>query len=61
MERSMQNKDVVCKKDNNVDDDVDNGVDNGDDNSVEHGDDDGVENGDYSADKHLTHLLQAAD
>eukprot|EP00957_Ditylum_brightwellii_P199575 15213714-Ditylum_brightwellii.AAC.1 len=33
--------------------DVDNGVDNGDDDSVDNGDD--------GADKHLTHLSQAAD
>eukprot|EP00957_Ditylum_brightwellii_P064194 4870828-Ditylum_brightwellii.AAC.1 len=31
MERSMQNKHVVCNKDNNVEDCVDHCVDNGDD------------------------------
>eukprot|EP00957_Ditylum_brightwellii_P074472 5658587-Ditylum_brightwellii.AAC.1 len=50
MERSKQNKHAVCNKDDNVDD----GVDNGDDNSADNGDNDG-------ADKHLTHLSQAAD
>eukprot|EP00957_Ditylum_brightwellii_P136149 10383527-Ditylum_brightwellii.AAC.1 len=56
MERSKQNKHVVCNKDDDVDDDVDNGVDNGDNDSVDDGDD-GVD----SADKHLTYLSQAAD
>eukprot|EP00957_Ditylum_brightwellii_P142383 10847642-Ditylum_brightwellii.AAC.1 len=56
MERSKQNKHVVCNKEDNFDD----GVDNGDDDSVKDGDDDGVDNGDDSADKHLTPLSQAA-
>eukprot|EP00957_Ditylum_brightwellii_P032343 2450252-Ditylum_brightwellii.AAC.1 len=69
MERSKQNKHVVCNKNNDdVDDDVedidnndvddDDGVDNGDYASVNNK---GVDNGDDSADKHLTHLSQAAD
>eukprot|EP00957_Ditylum_brightwellii_P001290 101419-Ditylum_brightwellii.AAC.1 len=53
MERSKQNKYVVCNEYDDVDDDVDNGVDNGDNDSVNDGDD--------GADKHLTHLSQAAD
>eukprot|EP00957_Ditylum_brightwellii_P171213 13033643-Ditylum_brightwellii.AAC.1 len=48
----MQNKDVVCNKDNNVDDDSDDSVDNGDDD---------VFYCDKNGDKHLTHLLNAAD
>eukprot|EP00957_Ditylum_brightwellii_P006627 502980-Ditylum_brightwellii.AAC.1 len=56
MERSKQNKHVVCDEDN----DVDNGVDNGEDDSVED-DDDGVDDSVDGADKHLTHLSQAAD
>eukprot|EP00957_Ditylum_brightwellii_P068432 5195738-Ditylum_brightwellii.AAC.1 len=61
MERSKQNKHVVCNKDNDVNDDVDDVVDNGDDDSVEDGDDDGVEDDDDGVDKHLTHLSQVAD
>eukprot|EP00957_Ditylum_brightwellii_P174872 13315128-Ditylum_brightwellii.AAC.1 len=69
MERSKQNKHLVCDEDNDVDGDVDNGADNGDNDSVDNGDDDGVENGDDdsvdngadSADKHHTHLSQAVD
>eukprot|EP00957_Ditylum_brightwellii_P179733 13691551-Ditylum_brightwellii.AAC.1 len=61
MERSKQNKHVVCDKDNDVDDDVDNGIEDG----VEDGDDDSVEDSvgdsDVGADKHLTHLSQATD
>eukprot|EP00957_Ditylum_brightwellii_P152955 11642649-Ditylum_brightwellii.AAC.1 len=56
MERSEQNKHVVCNKDNDVDNDGYDGVDNGDDDSVD--------NGDYGvdgADKHFTHPSQAAD
>eukprot|EP00957_Ditylum_brightwellii_P055378 4197123-Ditylum_brightwellii.AAC.1 len=59
MERSEQNKHVVCDKDDDVDYGVDDGVDNGDNDSVEDGDDDSVENGVDGADKHLTHLSQA--
>eukprot|EP00957_Ditylum_brightwellii_P190875 14533436-Ditylum_brightwellii.AAC.1 len=54
MEKSKQNKHVVC----GVDNDVDNGVeDDVDDDSV----DDGVDNGDDGADKQIIHLSQAAD
>eukprot|EP00957_Ditylum_brightwellii_P073986 5622675-Ditylum_brightwellii.AAC.1 len=53
MERSEQNEHLVCNEDDDVDD--------GDDNSVDNGDDDGVDNGAKGADKHLTHLSQAAD
>eukprot|EP00957_Ditylum_brightwellii_P076330 5801497-Ditylum_brightwellii.AAC.1 len=60
-ERSERNEHVVCNKDDDVDDGVDDGVDNGEDDTVEDYDDDGVENGDDGADKHLTHLSQAAD
>eukprot|EP00957_Ditylum_brightwellii_P064989 4929832-Ditylum_brightwellii.AAC.1 len=56
MERSKQNKHVVCDKDDDVDDDVDNCVDDGNDDSVDNGGD-----GFEGADKHLTHLSQAAD
>eukprot|EP00957_Ditylum_brightwellii_P209078 15360204-Ditylum_brightwellii.AAC.1 len=52
MERSKQNKDVVCNKNNDVDNGVDNSVDNGDDC------DDDCHDG---ADKHLVHLSQASD
>eukprot|EP00957_Ditylum_brightwellii_P064257 4876509-Ditylum_brightwellii.AAC.1 len=61
MERSKQKEHIVGNKDNDVDDGVDNGVDDGDDDSVEDGDDDGVDDGDDGADRHLTHLSQAAD
>eukprot|EP00957_Ditylum_brightwellii_P016556 1244492-Ditylum_brightwellii.AAC.1 len=57
MERKKHDKHVVCNKDNG---DVENGVDIVDDNSVEDGVDDGVYDVDYGADKHLTHLSQAA-
>eukprot|EP00957_Ditylum_brightwellii_P145657 11090217-Ditylum_brightwellii.AAC.1 len=58
MERSKQNKHVVCNKD----DDVDNGDDNGDDDSVDDCDDDDDDDDcDVGADKHLTHHSQAAD
>eukprot|EP00957_Ditylum_brightwellii_P164256 12505094-Ditylum_brightwellii.AAC.1 len=58
MERSKQNKHIVCNKDS----DVDNGVDNGDDDSVDHSvDDGGVNSGVDCADKYLVHLSQAAD
>eukprot|EP00957_Ditylum_brightwellii_P041239 3122443-Ditylum_brightwellii.AAC.1 len=68
MERSKQNKNVVCNKDNDVDDGVEdgvnNGVDNGVDNVIDNGVDNGVDNG-YDgaeeANKHLTHLSQVAD
>eukprot|EP00957_Ditylum_brightwellii_P155624 11846203-Ditylum_brightwellii.AAC.1 len=50
MEKSEKNKHVVYNKDDDVDDD---GVDNGDNDSVDDCDD--------GADKHLTHLSQAAD
>eukprot|EP00957_Ditylum_brightwellii_P045657 3464605-Ditylum_brightwellii.AAC.1 len=57
MERRKQIEHVIC----NVDDDVDNGVDDG----VDNGNDDDIDNSDdvddYGADKHLTHLSQAAD
>eukprot|EP00957_Ditylum_brightwellii_P107368 8193098-Ditylum_brightwellii.AAC.1 len=53
MERSKQNKHVVC----NEDDDVD----NGDDDSEDNGDDDGVDDGADGADKNLAHLSQATD
>eukprot|EP00957_Ditylum_brightwellii_P059204 4493416-Ditylum_brightwellii.AAC.1 len=52
MERSKQNKHVVCDKDNNAD--------NGDD-SVEKEDDDGVDDGAGGADKHLAHFSQATE
>eukprot|EP00957_Ditylum_brightwellii_P004217 320480-Ditylum_brightwellii.AAC.1 len=64
MERREQNKHIVCNKDNDVDNDVDNddddSVDDGVDNAVTNGDD-GVDDCDDSANKHLTHLSQAAD
>eukprot|EP00957_Ditylum_brightwellii_P038195 2887794-Ditylum_brightwellii.AAC.1 len=53
MERSKQNKHLVC----NEDDDVE----YGDDDSVVDGGDDGVDNGAEGADKHLAHLSQVAD
>eukprot|EP00957_Ditylum_brightwellii_P209745 15363024-Ditylum_brightwellii.AAC.1 len=53
MERSNQNKHVVCNKDNDVNNDFDNG-DDGVDN-----DDDGIDVGNDGPDKHLTHLSQA--
>eukprot|EP00957_Ditylum_brightwellii_P133499 10177752-Ditylum_brightwellii.AAC.1 len=49
MAKSKQTKHVVYNKDNDTDD------------GVEDGDDDGVDNGYDGADKHLTHLSQAAD
>eukprot|EP00957_Ditylum_brightwellii_P177843 13546441-Ditylum_brightwellii.AAC.1 len=58
MERSKQNKHLVCDGDDDVEDDVD----NGDNNSVDEGDDDDdVEEGAEGADKHIAHLSQAAD
>eukprot|EP00957_Ditylum_brightwellii_P059684 4530721-Ditylum_brightwellii.AAC.1 len=60
MERSKQNKHVFCNKNNDGDNDVDNDGDSGDDDSVDNGND-GVGNGNEGADKHLTHLSQAAD
>eukprot|EP00957_Ditylum_brightwellii_P203703 15335857-Ditylum_brightwellii.AAC.1 len=48
MERSKQNKHIVCNEDN----DGDNGVDNSVDNSV----DNGVDGDDARANKHLTYL-----
>eukprot|EP00957_Ditylum_brightwellii_P209746 15363024-Ditylum_brightwellii.AAC.2 len=60
MERSKQNKHVVCNEDNDVDNDVDNGVDNGDNDSVENGND-SVDDCDDGAYKHFTHLSQPAD
>eukprot|EP00957_Ditylum_brightwellii_P199864 15236324-Ditylum_brightwellii.AAC.1 len=57
MERSKQNKHVVCNKDDGDDDDVG----NGDNDSVEDGDDDSVDDGVEGAGNHLTHLSQAAD
>eukprot|EP00957_Ditylum_brightwellii_P109549 8354869-Ditylum_brightwellii.AAC.1 len=57
MERSKQNKHVVCNKDDDIDNDIDDGVDNGDDDSIDNGDDDSVD----GADKHLAHLSQTAD
>eukprot|EP00957_Ditylum_brightwellii_P033222 2517295-Ditylum_brightwellii.AAC.1 len=52
IERSEQNKHVVCNEAN----DVDNGVDNNDNDSDGDGDDDGVDNGAEGADKHLEHF-----
>eukprot|EP00957_Ditylum_brightwellii_P102039 7777259-Ditylum_brightwellii.AAC.1 len=49
MERSKENKHAFCDKDNYVD------------NVIDNGDDDSVDSGDKSADKHITHLSQAAD
>eukprot|EP00957_Ditylum_brightwellii_P068706 5215883-Ditylum_brightwellii.AAC.1 len=57
MERSEQNKHLVC----NEDDDVDDGVNDGDDDIDDDGDDDGVDDGADGADKCLAHLSQAAD
>eukprot|EP00957_Ditylum_brightwellii_P116142 8859948-Ditylum_brightwellii.AAC.1 len=57
MERSKQNKHLVCNKDNDHDNDVDNSVGNGDNDSV----DDAIENDDDGADKYLTHFSQATD
>eukprot|EP00957_Ditylum_brightwellii_P200283 15268224-Ditylum_brightwellii.AAC.1 len=59
MERSKQDKHVVCNKEYNFDDGVDIDTGNGDDDSVKDGDYDGIVDGDESADKHLTHLSQA--
>eukprot|EP00957_Ditylum_brightwellii_P154834 11784162-Ditylum_brightwellii.AAC.1 len=57
MERSKQNKHLVC----DVEDDVEEYFNNGDDDSVDDGDDNGIEDGAEGADKHLAHLSQAAD
>eukprot|EP00957_Ditylum_brightwellii_P049944 3785890-Ditylum_brightwellii.AAC.1 len=58
MERSKQTKHVVCNKDN----DADNGVEDcDDDDGVDDGVKDSGDDGDDGADKHFTHLLQAAD
>eukprot|EP00957_Ditylum_brightwellii_P070927 5389442-Ditylum_brightwellii.AAC.1 len=70
MERSKQNKHVVCNKDN----DVYNGVKDGDDDGVDDDDDvdndvddcvdigdNGVDGVDLAADKRLAHLSQGAD
>eukprot|EP00957_Ditylum_brightwellii_P030882 2340089-Ditylum_brightwellii.AAC.1 len=57
MERSKQNKHIVCNKDNDGDNSVNNGVDNIVEDSVE----DVVDDGDDSADKHHTHLSQMTD
>eukprot|EP00957_Ditylum_brightwellii_P016558 1244514-Ditylum_brightwellii.AAC.1 len=54
MEKSKQNKHVVCDVDNDVEDGVEDDVDN---DSV----DDDVDNGSDGAERHLTHLSQAAD
>eukprot|EP00957_Ditylum_brightwellii_P122724 9359070-Ditylum_brightwellii.AAC.1 len=54
MERSKQNKHLVCDEDDEGDDGNDDSVDNGDDNGV----DDGVDEG---ADKHCANLSQRAD
>eukprot|EP00957_Ditylum_brightwellii_P176480 13440167-Ditylum_brightwellii.AAC.1 len=60
MERSKENKHLVCDKDDDsVDNDDQDGVDNGDDDSVDNSDD--SDDGDDCADKHLTYLSQAAD
>eukprot|EP00957_Ditylum_brightwellii_P134565 10259266-Ditylum_brightwellii.AAC.1 len=61
MERSKENKHLVCNKDDDVDNDVDDGVDIGDNDSVDDDVGNGVDDGVDSADKHLTHLTQAAD
>eukprot|EP00957_Ditylum_brightwellii_P028818 2177283-Ditylum_brightwellii.AAC.1 len=61
MERNKQNKHVVCNKDNDFDYCDDDSVGNGDDDGDDDGDDNGVDDGDEGADKHHTHLLQAAD
>eukprot|EP00957_Ditylum_brightwellii_P035021 2655323-Ditylum_brightwellii.AAC.1 len=53
MDRSKQNKHLVCNEDN--------AVDNYDGDSVGDGVDDGVDDGAEGADKHLIHLSQAAD
>eukprot|EP00957_Ditylum_brightwellii_P021267 1604578-Ditylum_brightwellii.AAC.1 len=55
MERSKQNKHVIGKKDNGVDDSVGNSVDNGVDDIVDDSDDDS----DDGVGKHLAHLSQA--
>eukprot|EP00957_Ditylum_brightwellii_P162430 12369047-Ditylum_brightwellii.AAC.1 len=57
MERSNQNKHIVCNKADDVDDNIDNDVDNGENNSVHNG----VNGYSDSADKHLTHLSHVAD
>eukprot|EP00957_Ditylum_brightwellii_P169757 12921510-Ditylum_brightwellii.AAC.1 len=54
MERSKQNKHIVCDEGISVD----NGVDN---DSVDNGDDDGFDDGVDGADKHLAYLSQATD
>eukprot|EP00957_Ditylum_brightwellii_P000490 37753-Ditylum_brightwellii.AAC.1 len=53
MEKSKQNKHIVCNKDK----DGDNGVDN----SVDNGDDDVVDVDDDSANQDLTYLSQVTD
>eukprot|EP00957_Ditylum_brightwellii_P084482 6424317-Ditylum_brightwellii.AAC.1 len=57
MERSKQNKHVVCNKDNGGNDNFYNNDDNGYNDSV----DAGVNGNSDSADKHLTHLSQVTD
>eukprot|EP00957_Ditylum_brightwellii_P025278 1913067-Ditylum_brightwellii.AAC.2 len=57
MEKNMQDKHVICNKDNDGDNDVDNDGDNGNHDSVDNGID-SVDNGDK---KHLTHLSQTAE
>eukprot|EP00957_Ditylum_brightwellii_P109179 8328317-Ditylum_brightwellii.AAC.1 len=61
MERSKQNKHVVCDKDNDVDSGGNDSADNGDIDCVDDGDDANIDNGDDGADKLLAHLSQAAD
>eukprot|EP00957_Ditylum_brightwellii_P007580 574199-Ditylum_brightwellii.AAC.1 len=53
MERSEQNKHLVCNEDKDFD--------NGDDDSVDNGVADGVDDGAEDADKHRVHLSHAAD
>eukprot|EP00957_Ditylum_brightwellii_P037587 2843003-Ditylum_brightwellii.AAC.1 len=65
MERSKQNKHLVGKKDNGVDDNVGNSVSNSVDdivdNVVDNGVDDSVDDSDDGVNKHLAHLSQAVD
>eukprot|EP00957_Ditylum_brightwellii_P001748 134472-Ditylum_brightwellii.AAC.1 len=54
MERSEQNKHLVCNEDNDGDDGVGN---DGDDDGVDDGDDDGAD----GADKYFAHITKVAD
>eukprot|EP00957_Ditylum_brightwellii_P178511 13598152-Ditylum_brightwellii.AAC.1 len=61
MERSKQNKHLVCNEGGDVDNGDDDSDDDGYDDGYDDGDDDGIDDGAESTDKHLTHLSQVAD